>query len=94
MVRIDLVRIFVEYIREQGDFDYGIDELEKIGIKGIIALYGLDFEVLTEKEKQELEKELREMAREFDFMENWDQPKRLIFFVDVLFNSTSYQMRL
>ena len=70
---MSLVKIYVDYIKLQGDFDYGIDLLEKIGLKGILGTYSLDIEELSTDEKEELWNELKQMAEENDFIREFEK---------------------
>ena len=70
---MSLVNIYITYIKLQGDFDYGIDLLEKIGLKGILGAYSLDIEELSAEEIEEIWNELKQMAEENDFIREFEK---------------------
>ncbi len=73
MKRINLVDIYRDYIKKEGTFDFGVIDLERLGLTGILAFYRLDIEALTEEEREELWKELKLMAEEHDFTEDFER---------------------
>ena len=72
MERIRLVEIYRDYIRKEGNFDYGLDDLERVGFIGILSYYRLDWEALTEDEQDELWDELKQMAEENDYIRDFE----------------------
>ena len=73
MERIDLVGIYLEYIKKEGTFEFGLDELDRLGVRSVLAYFRLDYMALTEIELQEIEKELRIMAEEHDYFEDFEK---------------------
>ena len=61
-----LVDIYYDFIKKEGTFDFGTDDLRLVGLSGALAYFGLDAYVLTENEKKELWLKLRRMAEEVD----------------------------
>ena len=68
-----LVYIYIEYIKKQGTFNFGIDDLERLGLTGILVFYMLDWETLTEEDKEELWKELKQLAEENDYIKEFEK---------------------
>lgn len=64
---MDLVKIYLDYIKAEGTFDFGLDELDRLGVRSILAYFRLDWMALTERELQEIEKELSLMAEEVEY---------------------------
>ena len=61
-----LVEIYYDFIKREGTFDFGTDDLRLVGLTGALAYFGLDAYVLTDTEKKELWLKLRKMAEEVD----------------------------
>jgi len=76
MKQINLAAIYRDYIKREGTFDFSLDDLERIGLTGILAFYSLDWEALAEEEKRELWRELKQMAEEHDFIEDFERINR------------------
>jgi len=73
MKQINLAREYLESIKKEGTFDISLDEFESIGLEAVLNFYSLDIDDLTDSEKEELEKEIREMAEEVDFIRSFEE---------------------
>lgn len=74
MKEIDVMRIYaiIGHVKRCGSFDYCVSELERLGLQRICGIYNIDYDWLNEAEKEELWKELLEMAREIEFKKYYE----------------------
>jgi len=71
--KINLAKEYLESIKREGTFDISLDEFESIGLEAVLTFYDLDFDALTESEKEELELEMKQMAQEVDFFRDAEE---------------------
>ena len=68
---MNLVEIYLDYIKREGTFEFGSDELNRLGVRSVLAYFRLDWMALTERELEEIEGELGMMAEEHDYLEDF-----------------------
>ncbi len=67
------IQNLVWYIKCQGDFDYSVAGLERLGLKGLCDDYNIEYNDLSEAEKREFWEELIELAEEVEFKKQFDR---------------------
>ena len=70
---MNLVEIYVNYIKQQGTFDFGLDDYEKTGLSDVLESYELEEKYLTKKEKELLDCELKQLAEENDHIRDFEK---------------------
>lgn len=65
--RMEKVYRIVEAIKRQGDFDFCVSELEQKGLYRVCLYYSIDYDWLSDAERELLWQELQAMAQEVEF---------------------------
>ena len=67
------IQSLIDSIKLRGDFDYGLDELERQGLQRICIDYSIALEELSYEERKLLWSELMDLARENDFTRSFKE---------------------
>ena len=67
------IQDLIWYIKYQGDFDYSVAELERLGLEEICRRYNIDYDEMTEAERNGLWAELIALAEEVEFKKYFEE---------------------